>query len=72
MIRLFVFRVAYLALPVYVIAAFVSRYAFSQSWTLSLAGVPLGMFIGGLLYCGATAAFITRRAVRQNNGTSKS
>ena len=59
--RLLVVRVGYLALPVYVCAVLIWRFALGQSWLLSFAGVPLGLFIGGLIYSIITSNLIQRR-----------
>ncbi len=47
----FILRVVYLPVPVYVVAVFVWRFGFGAGWPLSLAGVPLGLLIAGIIYC---------------------
>jgi hypothetical protein len=60
-VRLFLIRFSYLTLPVYVAAVLIWRYALGQSWRYSLGGVPLGLLLGGLIYCGATTAYLAHR-----------
>jgi hypothetical protein len=54
-------RAAVMPLPVYVAAVLVWKFALGQSWLYSLAGVPLGLLAGGLLYCAASSVFLLRR-----------
>lgn len=62
--NLFALRVTYLPLPVYVVSALIWRFALREPWLLSLAGVPLGLFMGGVIYCGVTTLFIMRKRRR--------
>jgi hypothetical protein len=62
-LRSLLIRILYLALPVYAIAVLIWRLVLHDDWALSLAGYPLGLFIGGVIYCW----FITyMRARRQS------
>lgn len=62
-ISIFLCRVAVLAVPVYVVAVLVWKFALHQSWLPSLAGVPLGLFIGGVVYSLVTSLVISKRKV---------
>jgi hypothetical protein len=42
-------RIGYLALPAYVIAVLVFRFAVGDTWGRSLYGIPLGILIGGII-----------------------
>jgi hypothetical protein len=44
-------RILYLPVPVYVAAVVFWRFALQAGWALSLAGVPLALLIGGVIYC---------------------
>jgi hypothetical protein len=62
--QLFLRRAAVMPLPVYVAGVLVWRFALRQSWQYSLAGVPLGLLAGGLIYCAASSVLVRRHAAR--------
>jgi hypothetical protein len=68
--KFFGLRFAVMALPVYLIAAVVWKFALGASWLYSVAGVPLGLLFGGILYCAATAAFLVRRRAGPDTGVA--
>jgi hypothetical protein len=59
--RIFLLRLAVLAVPVYLAAVLVWKYALGKSWLYSVGGYPLGMLAAGVIYCGVTSALIRRQ-----------
>jgi hypothetical protein len=57
----FLKRVVVLAIPVYVAAVIVWRYALGESWLYSLASIPLGLLIGGIIYSAVFSFFVRSR-----------
>lgn len=49
--RSFMLRILYLPVPVYVVTVIIWRFALHNDWVLSLGGIPLALFIGGVIYC---------------------
>jgi len=61
-------RILILAIPVYVMGVIVWRFALHQSWTLSFAGGPLGLFIGAVIYSLIVSFYQRRRMTRPGRG----